>query len=228
MNAVAPFARTATGAVTGAVRARGFDRDALYAVLDAGLIAHVGLTIGGQLQVAPTGYCRRGDRLYWHGAIDADGADVCFTVTKLDGIALGRASSQSALRYRSATCYGRAAAVTDPEEKARALEAMVERLAPGRAAELPPLQAQALARTPLLGISIAEARVTIRAGEPLEADDGALAANVPVWAGVVPVRLTAGEPVPDANLGPAIMLPDSVAGMVAALKHPPKPRGIAS
>jgi nitroimidazol reductase NimA-like FMN-containing flavoprotein (pyridoxamine 5'-phosphate oxidase superfamily) len=218
MNAVAPFARTATEAVS----ARGFDRQALYAVLDAGLLAHVGLVIDGRPQVTPVSYCRRGDWLYWHGAIDARSVAACVTVTKLDGIVLGRASSQSVLRCRSVTCFGRAVAVADAAEKARALEAMVERLTPGRAAELPPLQMDELRRTPLLGMRIEDARVNARD----DAQDAAADDTAPVWAGVVPVRLTAGEPIPDTSLGAAIMLPDSVAGMVAALKHPP--RGIPS
>jgi uncharacterized protein len=219
MNAVAPFARTATEAVS----ARGFDRDALYAVLDAGLLAHVGLVIDGRPQVLPVSYCRRGDRLYWHGAIDAASVAACVTVTKLDGIVLGRASSQSALRYRSVTCFGHAVVVEDAAEKARALEAMVERLTPGRAAELPPLPMHELRRTPLLGMRIEDARINARDDD---VQDAAADDAPPVWAGVVPVRLTAGEPIPDTSLGAAIMLPDSVAGMVAALKHPP--RGIPS
>jgi hypothetical protein len=112
------------------------------------------------------------------------------------------------------------AAGCDRETLHAVLEAYVDRLAPGRNAELGPLSPAELAATPVIGLSIERATAE-RGGAPDATDD----CDLPIWAGVVPLRLTAGEPIPDARLGRGIMLPDSVAGMVSALRHPP---GLAS
>lgn len=203
-----------------------YDRATVHAVLDAGLVAHVGYVIDGQPYVTPTVHWRHGERLYWHGGAShrllahvSEGLPACLTVTQIDGVVLGRSGGHSALNYHAALCSGRAMPVRDAAEKERAMHAFVERLTPGRWAELRPLQAQELDGTLVLAMTIEQASLAMRDGGP---QDDAADYALPIWAGVVPLRLTAEAPIPDARLAPGIMLPDSVAGMVAALKHPPE------
>jgi uncharacterized protein len=222
MNAFVPTARSKVKRLS----ERGnYDRQAVYAVVDAGLVAHVGYTIDGQPYVTPTVHWRHGDTLFWHGSAAsrmlqtvAGCVPACVTVTHIDGVVLARSGFHSSINYRSAMCFGRAEAIRDPKAKEQALEAFVERLTPGRWAELRPVAAQELKGTLVVGMTIEEASVKTRSGGPKDdAEDYAM----PIWAGVVPLRLTADAPVPDTKLNPGVMLPDSVAAMVAALKHPP-------
>lgn len=203
----------------------GDDRQAVYAVIDAGLVAHVGCTIDGQPHVTPVVHWRHGDTLFWHGAAAsrmletaAGGVPTCVTVTQIDGVVLARSGYHSSINFRSAMCFGRAEAIRDAKAKEQALEAFVERLTPGRWAELRPVAPQELKGTLVFGMTIEQASVQTRAGGP---QDDAEDYGLPIWAGVVPLRLTAEAPVPDTKLGHGVMLPDSVAAMVAALKHPP-------
>lgn len=222
MNAFVPTNRSKVKRM--AERGR-YDRDTVHAVLDAGLVAHIGYVIDGQPYVTPTLHWRHGEWIYWHGSAAsrmletvAEGIPACVTVTHIDGVVLARSGFHSSINYRSAMCFGRARPISDAAEKEKALQAFVDRLTPGRWAELRPVQAQELKATLVVGMEIEEASAKIRTGGPKDdAEDYAL----PIWAGVVPLRLTAGAPIPDEKLEPGIMLPDSVAGMVAALRHPP-------
>jgi uncharacterized protein len=222
MNAFVPAARSK---VKPLAERGNDDRHAVYAVVDAGLVAHVGYTIDGEPYVTPAVHWRHGDTLFWHGSAASRtleslsvGVPACVTVTHIDGVVLARSGFHSSINYRSAMCFGRAEAIRDPKAKAAALEAFVERLTPGRWAELRPVAPQELNGTLIIGMTIEEASVKTRAGGP---KDDAEDYGLPIWAGVVPLRLTAEAPVPDAKLGHGVMLPDSVAAMVAALKHPP-------
>ncbi|TDC98637.1 pyridoxamine 5'-phosphate oxidase family protein [Nonomuraea deserti] len=186
------------------------DRNDLYEVLDSGLVCHLGVVVDGHPMVVPTGYGRIGETLYLHGSTGArslragDGGEVCVTVTHLDGIVLARSIFHHSVNYRSAIIYGRPRLVTDPDERMEGLRALSEQLAPGQwdYARLP--SRKELAATAVLALSLEEASVKIRRGGPKdEAEDYEL----PVWAGVLPLVTSWGEPEPDPVLPEGIATP---------------------
>lgn len=188
-----------------------YDRDTINAILDAGVVCHVGYVIDGQPYVTPTCYWREGDHVYWHGSHasrmlkQAAGRPVCLTVTHLDGLVVARSGFHHSINYRSVMIFGRPKAVEDEAHKLRALEAFVERVYPGRWRELRPATRKELKATTVLSMPIGEASAKIRTGPPV--DDEADYA-LPVWAGVVPVRLTRGAPEPDPRLSAGVPAPE--------------------
>ncbi|MDF5757249.1 pyridoxamine 5'-phosphate oxidase family protein [Spongiactinospora sp. TRM90649] len=176
------------------------DREELYAVLDAGVICHLGVVWDGAPMVVPTGYGRIGDTLYLHGSTGArslrvaTGSPVCVTVTHLDGIVLARSIFHHSANYRSAMIYGTARVVDDPDEHLAGLRALAEQLAPGQWDTARPPTRKELAATGVLAVPLAEASVKTRTGPPIDdLEDHAL----PIWAGVLPARMVWGEPEPD-------------------------------
>jgi len=199
------------------------DRAELYEVLDAGLICHFGVIMDGSPVVLPTAYGRRGDTLYLHGSsanrsiLAAAGQPVCVTVTHLDGLVCARAAFNHSANYRSAVVFGTGRLVTDDTERLAAFRAVTEQLIPGRWDALRRPTRKELAATAALAIRLAEASVKIRTGPP--ADDVAdLGADV--WAGVVPVAMTFGEPQPDPALRPGIVAPDHIAALRLRERRP--------
>ena len=189
------------------------DRDDLYAVLDAGLICHLGVIAGGAPRVLPTGYGRLGDLLYLHGSsangtfMAGAGHQVCVTVTHLDGIVYARSVFNHSMNYRSAMIYGVARLLTDPAERTEALRIITEHLAPGQWSYVRLPSKKELAATSVLELPLTEASVKIRAGGPSdEPEDYAL----DIWAGVVPVTTGFGEPEPDAVLRPDLGTPPHI------------------
>jgi uncharacterized protein len=189
--------------------ARGvFDRAAIYAILDEAFVCHVAFAVDGQPYAIPTGYARLGDALYVHGSAASrmvrqlsSGVDVCVTVTIVDGLVLARSAFHHSMNYRSAVVLGRARLVTERDEKEAALRRFTDHVVPGRWAELRPITDQELKGTAVLALPIEEASAKVRTGPPLDdADD----LQWPVWAGVVPLSTTAGEPVPDAHVTPGL------------------------
>jgi uncharacterized protein len=180
------------------------DRADLYAVLDAGMVCHVGVVRDGAPVVLPTGYGRIDDTVYVHGSTGAgwlriaDGAPICLTVTHLDGVVYARSVFHHSMNYRSAVVHGAARLVTDPDERWAALRAVVEQLSPGswEHARLP--DARELAATSVVALDLAEASVKVRTGPP--GDDAADIAAGGRWAGVLPVHTVFGEPQPDPTL----------------------------
>jgi uncharacterized protein len=197
----------------GARRAR-TDRAELYAVLDAGLVGHLGVVLGGAPVVLPTGYGRRGDTLYLHGSTGAAtlraaaaGVPVCFTVTHVDGVVYARSSFHHSMNYRCAVVHGTARLVPDDAERLAGLEALTEQLAPGSWAATRQPTRRELAATALLALDLTEASVKVRTGPPGD-DEADLA--LPVWAGVLPLRTVAGEPEPCPLLPEGTPVPDRV------------------
>jgi hypothetical protein len=180
------------------------DRADLYAVLDEGLVCHVGLVRDETPVVLPTGYGRVDDTVYVHGSTGAgwlriaDGAPVCLTVTHLDGIVYARSVFNHSMNYRSAIVHGSARQVVDPAERLAALRAIAEQLSPGswEHARLP--TGKELAATVVIALELAEASVKVRSGPPGD-DDVDIAAGGR-WAGVLPVVTTFGAPEPDPAL----------------------------
>jgi hypothetical protein len=195
-------------------RAR-YDRDAIDAVLDAGLVAHLGFVHEGQPYVIPTLHARVGDDLYVHGssasrAIRAlgEGIPACVTVTLLDGIVLARSVFEHSVNYRSVVVLGVATPVTRQAEKRAALEALTERLLPGRWADARPPTPRELRATGVLRLPLDEASAKIREGGPEDGDTPD--ADLDVWAGEIPLVVRALPPVPDPALRPGIPVPSYV------------------
>ncbi len=194
-----------------------YDREVIDAILDAGLVAHVGYVVDGQPYVIPTFHWRDGDRVYWHGSTASrmirtieSGAPICLTVSLVDSIILARSGFNSSADYRSVVVVGVARAVTG-DEKVRALERFVDALAPGRSAEVRPMTEKELKQTAVVALSLDEASAKVRdAGFGDDPDDAAW----PVWAGTIPVRLAFGEPVPAPDLPAGIEVPENVRALL--------------
>ncbi|MEV0310148.1 pyridoxamine 5'-phosphate oxidase family protein [Nonomuraea fuscirosea] len=186
------------------------DRDDLYEVLDSGLICHLGVIVNGHPMVVPTGYGRIGETLYLHGSTGAsslragEGTDVCVTVTHLDGIVLARSIFHHSVNYRSAIVYGRARLVTDEDERMEGLRALAERLAPGQWDYVRKPNRKELATTAVLALPLDEASVKVRRGGPVDEKEDY---DLPVWAGVLPLVTSWGEPEPDSVLPEGIGAP---------------------
>lgn len=191
-----------------------YDREAVYRILDEGLVCHIGFVVDNQPFVIPTAYGRVDDRLYIHGSPASRmlrtlkaGIDLCVTVTLLDGLVLARSAFHHSMNYRSVVIFAQATVVEDAEEKFTALKAFTEHIVPDRWSELRQPTRQEVAGTLVLSLPITEASAKVRSGPPV--DDEADYA-LPVWAGEIPLRLTAAPPVADPRLSPAIPLPDYV------------------
>lgn len=192
-----------------------FDRETVYTILDEGFICHVGFVLDGQPFVIPTGYARAGDKLYIHGSQAsrmlrnlAGGVDACVTVTLLDGLVLARSAFHHSMNYRSVLVFGRATIVDEPSEKMAALLALSEHIIRGRWADVREPTDQEMKQTTVLCLPLEEASAKIRTGPPLDdEEDYAL----PIWAGVVPLKLVAGEPVKDPLLSADIPVPEYAA-----------------
>lgn len=191
-----------------------YDRQTIYQILDEGLVCHVGFVANHQPFVIPTAYGRIADRLYIHGSpasrmlrtLKAE-IDLCVTVTLLDGLVLARSAFHHSMNYRSVVIFAQATVVEDTEEKFTALQAFTEQIVPDRWAEVRQPTRQEVAGTLVLSLPITEASAKVRSGPP--SDDEADYA-LPVWAGEIPLRLTAGTPVADPRLSAEIAPPKSV------------------
>jgi len=187
-----------------------YDRATVHAVLDAGLICHVGYVVDGQPYVTPTCYWRHGERLYWHGSSASrmlrrlrEGIPACVTVTHVDGLVLARSGFHHSINYRSVMAFGTARAVAD-EDKLAALEDFVEHLLPGRWAELRPPTGQEIKATTVLWMDLEEVSAKIRIGPPVDDEEDY---GLPIWAGVVPLATTVDAPEPDPRLLPGLSAP---------------------
>ena len=186
----------------------------LDAVLEAGLVCHLGVIIDGYPVVLPTGYGRIGQNLYLHGSsankslTSAAGQQVCVTITLLDGLVCARAVFHHSMNYRSAVIFGTARLVDSPEEKLAALEAVTNHLVPGRWDYARAPSRKELAATIVIALPLAEASVKVRAGgpsdDPEDYDSG-------VWAGVLPTALSFGPAEPDPALAGEVAIPNHIA-----------------
>ena len=190
------------------VPARGiYDRGTIDAILDEGLIAHLGFVHDGQPFVIPTLHARIGELVYVHGSaasrairtVSIDAA--CLTVTLLDGIVLARSVFHHSVNYRSVVVLGTARPVEGPEERLAALEAFAERLIPGRWGEVRPPNPQELKATRVLAMTLDESSAKVRTGPP---EDDPEDYDVPVWAGVIPLHTSAGTPIADPRTPPEV------------------------
>lgn len=195
MESISPTARTR---VRRRANRAAYDSATLHAIVDEALLCHLGVVVDGMPRVLPTLHVRLGSQIYVHGAprngtFDAlrTGAPVCLTISLVDGLVLARSAMHHSMNYRSVMVYGTAREVTDVVEKRRALEAMVEHVMPGRLAEVRPPDESEIHATAVFALPISEASAKVRQGPPV---DAARDLALPAWAGVVPLRLTAGRP----------------------------------
>jgi nitroimidazol reductase NimA-like FMN-containing flavoprotein (pyridoxamine 5'-phosphate oxidase superfamily) len=195
------------------------DRSVLHAVLDDALLAHVGVVRDGRPLVLPFACARDGDSLLLHGSTAsgllrlASGDDVCVTVTHLDGLVFARTTFESSMFYRSAVVHGPATVLTGPE-KAAALTTLSEHLFPGRVAEVRDPTDKELAATLVLRVPLEKASVKVAEG-PQEVDPSDEEPRS-VWAGVLPLAMVAGDPVPGPDVPPGVDVPASVHRAVSA------------
>jgi uncharacterized protein len=189
-----------------------YDRETINAILDEAVFCHVGFAVDGQPFVIPTIHARVGDVLYLHGSPAsrllrqlAGPVDVSVAATILDGLVLARSIYNHSMNYRSAVVFGRARLVEDRAEKLAALEAVSEHVVRGRWADARGPTEKEFAGTRVLAVEIEAASAKVRSGPPsdFEAD-----VDLPIWAGVIPLRLVAGEPQTDERVPEGVTVPD--------------------
>jgi len=200
-----------------------YERATIHAILDEALICHVGFVADAQPFVLPTTHARIDEQLYLHGAAAnhmlgslSDGAPLCVTVTLIDALVLARSYFRHSMNYRSVVVLGAGRRVTDRDEKGRAMHALIERVHPGRSALLRAPTPQELDLTTVLALPIEEASAKIRTGPPIDLETDY---SRPCWAGVLPIELKGGTPVPDARVPPGLAPPPQIASWSR------KPRG---
>lgn len=189
-----------------------YDRATAYAILDEGLVAHVGLDTGKGVMVIPMTYARLGDELILHGAAASrwlssfdKGRPVSVCVTLLDGLVLARSAFSHSMNYRSVVAFGDARVVNDPDEKMTAFKALLDHLLPGRWEDSRQPDRKELEATTVLAVPLDEASIKIRSGPP---KDAAKDLDLTYWAGVIPLELASGEPVADPGMSEAKAVPD--------------------
>ena len=180
-----------------------YERATAHAILDEAYHCHLGFTVDGEPRVLPTLHVRIDDTLYLHGstgsrpllaARGADGQPVGLSVTLIDGLVLARSQFHHSANYRSVVVHGRARLVTEEAEKRRVLTALIDKASPGRSGVTRPPTGKELAETSVLALPLQEVSVKARSGGPIDDPEDY---DLPYWAGVVPLRLVAGEPEPD-------------------------------
>jgi nitroimidazol reductase NimA-like FMN-containing flavoprotein (pyridoxamine 5'-phosphate oxidase superfamily) len=188
-----------------------YDRELIEQILDEGFICHVGFAVDGQPFVIPTGYARVGDRLFIHGSQASrmlrtlgQGIDVCVTVTLIDGLVLARSAFHHSMNYRSVVVFGNAKVIDDPDEKLAALRALSEHMIPGRWDDVREPDERELQQTTVLSLPLEEASAKVRTGPPLDDEEDY---EMEVWAGVIPLRMVAAEPIDDVRIEANIKAP---------------------
>jgi nitroimidazol reductase NimA-like FMN-containing flavoprotein (pyridoxamine 5'-phosphate oxidase superfamily) len=188
-----------------------YDRQLVYAILDEGFICHAGFVVDGKPVVIPTGYARVDDQLYIHGSQASrmlrtlkTGVDVCVTVTLIDGLVLARSAFHHSMNYRSVVVFGKATAIEEAEAKLAALRALSEHMIPGRWDEVRQPNVEELKATTVLSLPLEEVSAKVRTGPPLDDEEDY---SLEVWAGVLPLKLVASEPVKDPVLKTGIAPP---------------------
>ncbi|NNF53753.1 MAG: pyridoxamine 5'-phosphate oxidase family protein [Acidimicrobiales bacterium] len=196
-----------------------YDTETINAIADAGLVAHVGTIRDGQPVVIPMFCVRDRDHLLLHGApaagvlrrARAEERTICVEMTLIDGLVLARSAFHHSMNYRSLVVIGIPDEVTEESEKAHALEMFVERLIPGRQADLRPNNQKEIQGTAVFRVSLEQASAKVRSGPPIDDDEDY---ELDIWAGVVPTRLAMDDPIDDPRLLPGVSVPANVTAYV--------------
>jgi uncharacterized protein len=208
MNTYAPTSRTRVRRLA----KRGvYDKAVVHSILDEGLLCHVGFAVEGQPYVIPTLYARSDERLYLHGSAVsrmlktlAEGVDVCVTVTLVDAYVLARSAFHHSMNYRSVVVLGRAQLVTDYAERIEALRILTNHIVPGRWEEVREPNELEMRQTAVLALPLEEVSAKVRTGKPNDDEEDYAR---PVWAGVVPISMQAGQPTDDGRVRPEAQPP---------------------
>jgi nitroimidazol reductase NimA-like FMN-containing flavoprotein (pyridoxamine 5'-phosphate oxidase superfamily) len=202
----------------GAIRAD-YEKETVREILEAGMLCHLGVSLGTHPAVIPTVYGLMGDQLYLHGSTAnriyralADGAEACLCVTLVDGLVLSRSAFHHSMNYRSVVLYGHARRVDDIPEKLAAFEAIIEHMMPGRYSETRAPNREEILRTLVLALPLAEASAKLRTGPPVEEEEDYALSH---WGGEIPLSIVAEAPVADSRTKGD--LPPSVSAGVAQL-----------
>jgi nitroimidazol reductase NimA-like FMN-containing flavoprotein (pyridoxamine 5'-phosphate oxidase superfamily) len=189
-----------------------YDRATIDAILDEGLVCHLGFVVDGQPYVLPTIYARVGEEIYVHGSAAsrmlrtlASGVETCLTVTLVDGLVLARSAFHHSMNYRSVVVLGTARPVLDARAKTRAVRAIVDHVIADRWDVVRPPTEQELKATSVLVLPLSEASAKVRAGGPIDDDEDR---TMPVWAGHLPLALVPGAPVADGALPAGVSVPE--------------------
>jgi uncharacterized protein len=192
-----------------------YDREVVHHILDDALICHLGFVVDGQPFVIPTIYVRIDETIYVHGSPASrmlrtleQGVPACVTVTHVDGLVLARSAFHHSMNYRSVVVLGTATIVNDAQNKLEVLQALTNHLIRGRWEEIRHPSPEELRRTLVLAIPIQEVSAKIRVGPPLDEEEDY---ELPVWAGVLPLRVTPSSPIADPRLSADTAVPDYAA-----------------
>ncbi len=203
MSTYQPSARTR---VTRLPKRAVYDQAQVHAILDEGFLCHVGFTVNEQPYVIPTSYVRAGEKLYIHGSSASrmlrtldQGIPVCVTVTLVDGLVLARSSFHHSINYRSVVVLGTAQLVLDRDEKMDVLRRFTNHIVPGRWDEARVPTDQELKATSVLVLPMEEVSAKMRTGPPIDDEEDY---DIPIWAGVIPIHMRAGNPIPDDRISP--------------------------
>jgi nitroimidazol reductase NimA-like FMN-containing flavoprotein (pyridoxamine 5'-phosphate oxidase superfamily) len=198
------FAKTPRSRIRRLPKRGHYDRETVFAILDAAIHCHVGYAIDGLPYVTPTLFWRGGEHLYWHGSsasrmlrTQRDGIPVCLTVSHIDGLVVARSGFHHSLNYRAVMVFGNAAIVTDPVEKEAKLNNFLDRLYPGRSGVVRAISGQELKATMLMSMKIEEVSAKVREGGPVDDDTDH---DADCWAGIIPIVQRLGAPIPDQNV----------------------------
>lgn len=199
MYPVTPNTKISRSAKRGA-----YDEETIHQILDEGLFCHIAYVQDGQPMMIPTGYCRVGNKIYIHGSVGshfmrnlADGRRVCLTVSFIDGLVLARSAFHHSVNYRSVVLFSSATVVTDEQERWDALEAFTNQIIPGRWEEIRQPNAKEMKGTMVISFEIEEVSAKVRVGDPNDDEEDY---QLPVWAGVLPLKLQAQTPITDPKM----------------------------
>ncbi len=181
-----------------------YNEETIHQILDEGLFCHIAYVQDGQPMMIPTGYCRVGSKIYIHGSVGshfmrnlADGRRVCLTVSFIDGLVLARSAFHHSVNYRSVVLFSAATVVTDEQERWDALEAFTNQIIPGRWEEIRQPNAKEMKGTMVISFDIEEVSAKVRTGDPNDDEEDY---QLPVWAGVLPLKLQAQTPITDPRM----------------------------
>ena len=191
-----------------------YDSSTIYPIIDEAMICHVGFIHDDQPFVIPTLHARQGDMILLHGAKGSrllrhieSGGDVCISITLVDGIVLARSVFHHSINYRSVVVFGKGKKIVGDDARLQALQAFTERLLPGRWEDARPPNAVELKQTTIVAVAIDSASAKVRTGPPKDEEDDL---DLPVWAGVLPLRQASGDPIADPLLKEGVEVPEYI------------------
>lgn len=207
------FIKTAKSRIKRLPKRGNYDRETIYRIIDEALICHIGFTMDCEPYVIPTAITRLGNDIYIHGSRVsrmlkhlAQGKAACIVVTHLDGLVLARSGFHHSMNYRSVVVYGNGMPVTGPDKRS-ILDTFVERLIPGRLADIRPISSKELSATTVIKYELNEVSAKIRSGPPVDDMEDYV---LPIWAGELPLILKTGAPVTDPDMKMDVQTPTYV------------------